>query len=84
MAQVLNTVHGPFLCSRINAGALEHGDLIATEQGTFLFRITAVHRNYRAGVVAVHVGAARTKPFMFGINEPLWRAVGARAAGPIS
>jgi hypothetical protein len=83
MAQLLNTVHGPFLCSRINAGALEHGDLIADEHGTHMFRITGVHRNYRPDVVAVHVGA-RTKPFMIGINEPVWRAIGARAAGPIS
>jgi len=85
MAQVINTPAGPLLCSRINAGAIERGDMAVSEDHQRTFRIIDVHRDYHSGHVILHVaGKHTTWRARIGVNTPVWRAVGARAAGPIS
>ncbi len=85
MAQVLNTPAGPLLCSRINAGALEHGDLVISDDEQRTLWITGSHRDYTNGHAVLHIaGTYANWRIRLGINTPVWRAVGARAAGPIS
>jgi len=86
MAQVINTVHGPLLCSRINAGATERGDLVVSDDGlNRLWMLIDVHRDYHTDHVILHVAGEKASwRVRLGVNTPIWRAVGARAAGPIS
>lgn len=85
MSQVMNTPNGPLLCSRINAGSAERGDLLVSEQERFTIRIIDTRRDYRTGQVTLHLaGTVANWHVRIGINEPVWRAVGARAAGLIT
>lgn len=82
MAQVMNTPNGPLLCSRINANSTTRGDLLVSDDGQRVVRVIDMHRNYQTGLIVIHVdGTDSTWRFRSDANTPLWRAVGARAAG---
>lgn len=77
--QVFVTPRGPMLFSRVNAGALEHGDFVASEQGDRFYLVSTPRRRRTGGVILFF---ERT-PVLLGVNIPVWRAIGARASGII-
>lgn len=86
MAQLMDTPAGPLLCSRINAGSAIRGDVLVSEQGDRLFRIADVQEEFDTSHVFVHLIVAGTGGrwrIRLGRNEPVWRAVGARAGGTL-
>lgn len=86
MAQLMDTPAGPLLCSRINAGSAIRGDVLVAEHGYQILRIADVYQQLDTGHVLLHVVTAGTGfgwRIRIGRNEPVWRAVGARAGGTI-
>lgn len=80
--QVFITPRGPMLFSRINAGALEHGDFVASEEGDRFYLVSTPRRLRTGGVVLTFESWTRT-PVRLRLNTPVWRAIGARAGGII-
>lgn len=78
MAKLLDTPQGPMLCSRVNAGSLEPGDMTVSSTGT-LNRITSVRVVFRDGIA--YIKNDRRVMFRMPLNTPVWRVVGGRSAG---
>lgn len=86
MSQVMNTPNGPLLCSRINANSATRGDMLVSDDAQRVARVQDVCPDYiDNGLVVLHL-AAPACPWRvrLGVNTPVWRAVGARAAGLIT
>lgn len=74
-----DTPHGPMLFSPVLAHELEPGDLVMLPLVDSVGRLTGVPRSGPSGVGIQLVTDAYRLPVTF--NEPVLRAVGARAAG---
>ena len=85
-ARVIETAHGPMLFSPVLANALEPGDLIVPDDsveppwGGTAQRV-AMTRRLVADVAVYFDSVTSPGPILLGVNEPVLRAVGARAGG---
>lgn len=67
------------LCSRVNAGSLERGDVAWNEDGNLCYWIKDVHR-LDTGHVILKLDQAPWN-VRLRTNTPVWRETGARAGG---
>ena len=85
-ARVIETGHGEMLFSPVLANALLPGDLIVPDDsveppwGGTTQRV-AMTRRLVADVAVYFANDASPGPILLGVNEPVLRAVGARAGG---
>lgn len=81
---VFDTPNGPVLCSRVNAGSLERGDVALREDGEASYRITNLRKDLDAGhavISSTRTDTGNPDTVRLRLNTPVWRAVGARAGG---
>jgi hypothetical protein len=76
---MIDTPHGPMLFSPVPANQLMSGDLVVLPLVCAVTRLRSVSRN-RGGLAGIQL-VTDSYGLPVGLNDPVMRAVGARAAG---